>query len=461
MWRRLADRFTRGVARLMARAFFRRVEVVGLGRIPRGRPLILVGNHVNSLIDPLMFVAFLPVLPRFLAKSTLFLKPHLRPILALAGAVPVYRRQDEGVDTAKNLETFARCHELLAAGGAIGIFPEGISHSEPALAPLKTGAARITLEAEERFPGLGVAIVPVGLMWDEKERFRSRALVEVGEPIDPSPEVASAAEDEPAAVRALTARIEAGLKAVTLNYGSWEEAALIGRAADLFGRPALALPTDRTLAEDFSLHQRFIEGFAELRERFPARTGKAAEAVAAYDRLLETAGFTDEQVAARYPLPTVLRSLVRLLIKLLFGLPLALAGTVLNWVPYRLAGFIGRKVGTEPDIVSTYKLFPSLVLFPLTWAVTAGLAGWWWGPWAALAGLFAAPLCGWVALRFHDRRASLQRGVRAYWLLATRHRLAEELRRRRKLAYDEITALAELARTGTSEHRENDPTPLS
>ncbi|PYQ57876.1 MAG: acyltransferase, partial [Acidobacteria bacterium] len=194
-----SDRLFRALARLVLKAFFREVEAVGAERIPLHRPLVLVANHVNGLIDPILLMGPLPVIPRFLAKSTLWKNPLVRPFLDLAGAIPVYRRQDEGADPAKNAETFSRSHELLARGGALALFPEGTSHSDPALKPLKTGAARIVLEAERRFPGIGTRIIPVGLLFDAKQTFRSRALVQVGEPLDPAPEIALDAQDPIAA----------------------------------------------------------------------------------------------------------------------------------------------------------------------------------------------------------------------------------------------------------------------
>ncbi len=442
MLRRFLDGFVRGASRLLAAGFFREVEIVGRGRIPGDRPLLFVANHVNSLVDPLLLVVGLPRLPRFLGKSTLWQNPLLKPILWLAAVIPVYRRQDEGVDASKNLETFARCHELLAAGGAIAIFPEGISHSQPSLAPLRTGAARIVLEAEQRFGPLATRIVPVGLTFDAKERFRSRALIEIGEPLDPAAEVALYGADAAGAVRALTTRIEAALKAVTLNYESWEEAVLIGRAADLFGRPGLALPEDRSLAEDFSLHAAFVEGYTELRQTDPAGVAAAAARVADYDRLLAAVRLEDEQVAARYPLPSLLRRLGRAAARLLLSFPLAAGGTVLNWAPYRLAGLISRRVSWEPDVTATYKLFPSLLLFPGFWAVESAFAGWLAGRFWALGVALAGPLLGWVALRFNDRRSRLFKDLRGYWVLATRQRLADELRQRRRHAHEAVTSLA-------------------
>ncbi|KAB2955360.1 MAG: acyltransferase, partial [Thermoanaerobaculia bacterium] len=222
MIREALDRLVGFLCRLVLGVFFRRIEVVGRDRLPVSGPRIVVGNHVNGLIDPLFVFGPLRVRARALGKSTLWRIPVLRQLLGLAGAIPIHRRSDagEGADPAKNVEAFALCHEALARGEAISIFPEGISHDQPSLQPLRTGAARIALGAElERGP-LGVVIAPFGLVFEERTTFRSRALVVVGEPIDPAPEVELARADLAGAVRALTARISAALEQVTLNYAT-------------------------------------------------------------------------------------------------------------------------------------------------------------------------------------------------------------------------------------------------
>lgn len=436
----------RALIRLVLAVFFRKVEVVGAERIPRGVPLLVVANHVNALVDSLFILGPLDFAPRprLLAKSTLWKNPFLRPWLKLAGAIPVYRKQDE-VDMAGNVDTFARCHDLLARGGAIALFPEGQSHNEPALQPLKTGAARIALEAEAKHPGLGVRILPVGLLFDAKETFRSRALVQVGEPLDPEPEIVLAKDDPVQAVRALTARIDAALKAVTLNYASWDEARLIARAADLWGRRRAELTAGRTLAETFALHRAFLDGLADLSQRVPERVAQVAEAVRRYDRLLSTFRLRDEQVAADYPVSPVARFVGSTLLHLLVHFPLAVVGTVLNWPTYRLvgliAGLVTGKRGRE-DQPATYKVFSGVLLFPLTWLGEALLAGHFLGPWAGVAAGLLAPLSGLSALLFHERRVLFQREARAFLLLRTKSRLAAELKARRTAVLDGVEELA-------------------
>lgn len=220
--RRGLDAVVTCLARLMVRVFFREIELAGIERLPHGVPLVIASNHTNSVVDGILLLALPGVRPRLLAKSTLWSHPFMRPLLVLAGALPVYRRQDPGVDMTGNFATFARCHEALAGGVNIALFPEGTSHNEPHALPLKTGAARIVLEAEAERGPLGVRIVPVGLSYEAKGRFRSKVRVSVGHPIDPAAEVARYGTQPGVAVRALTARIAEGLGEVTRAEG-WPE----------------------------------------------------------------------------------------------------------------------------------------------------------------------------------------------------------------------------------------------
>ncbi|MDQ3805081.1 MAG: lysophospholipid acyltransferase family protein, partial [Acidobacteriota bacterium] len=184
------------VLRFALRVFFRRVEVVGLERVPRRGALLFVLNHPNGLVDPVFLLCFAPRRVSFLAKSPLFKTPVVGFFVRRMEAIPVYRPGDEGADTARNRETFERSHALLRRGGTIAICPEGKSHSEPSLQPLKTGAARIALGAASTGAPLDLKIVPAGLYYPAKSTFRSGALLYFGEPVAVAP-VALGADGEP------------------------------------------------------------------------------------------------------------------------------------------------------------------------------------------------------------------------------------------------------------------------
>src|SRR4051794_11183356 len=117
-------------------AIFFDVEVVGAERLPRAGPLMMLANHVNNMIDPMLMLGYLGRRPRFLAKSTLWPHPVVAPLVVFIGALPVSRRRD-GVRMERNFDTFARCRAVLEEGGTVALFPEGGSHNEPKALPLK------------------------------------------------------------------------------------------------------------------------------------------------------------------------------------------------------------------------------------------------------------------------------------------------------------------------------------
>ena len=424
----------RALARLVVAVFYRDVEVQGLEKVPARGPVIFVANHGNAIVDPVVLAAALPRLPRFLAKHTLFRNPAVRPLLELAGGLPVYRAQDGS--TARNRDTFARIFEELRAGAAVALFPEGISHHEPELQPLRTGAARMALGAEAAEP---VSIVPVGLTFEDKTRFRSRLLVTVGEPIGPEPD---ASDDDAETVRALTARIDAGLRAVTLNHPSWEAARLVERAAEIYAagdeRP---LPGRAPLAESFSLRRAFGDGYEEARAKHPERIAALEALCQRYDGMLEALDLRDDQVSAAYPWSRVLGYVSDRIWVLALTLPVAAFGALLHYLPYKLPGIVAHAVEKTPDQPATYKLLGGFFLFPLFWAAASLAAGLAWGHGAALLAALLVPTSGWIALRFHERNESFWREARAWALLRLAPERAQALRALRGEIREELDAL--------------------
>jgi 1-acyl-sn-glycerol-3-phosphate acyltransferase len=451
--RRQLDGFVERLARLLAHVFFREIEVEGRERVPAHAPLVIVANHHNSLVDPLLLFAMLGVRPRFLAKSTLWDLPGIRQLLELAGAVPVYRRQDEGVDTAQNDATFQRCFDELAGGGCVALFPEGISHDAPGLAPLKTGAARIVLGALRERGTAAVRILPVGLTFDAKGVFRSRVLVRVGEPLDPTPWRRAAEHDAREAARSLTAAIGRALARVTLNHPSHEEATLLERASELFAAREKELPARLALAEAFALRQAAARVAERLRARDPARFEAVRARLAGYAARVEALGLRDDQLAARYPRAQVLAYALGSLALLFWWLPLAALGTVFNWIPYRLLGVAAGRTRSR-DMPATVKLFGGFFLFPIAWALWSAAAGAAFGAGAALATLVLAPASGWYAMRFQERYEHLFDEAAAWLRVKRSGRRVAALRAEREALHDEVSELARSEPEPDDEKRE-------
>ena len=200
-----------------------------------------MANHFNGLVDPVLIVAGMRRLPRFMAKGTLWKVVAARPFLRLVGLVPVYRARDG--DTAGNADSFARVVEVLARDGTVAIFPEGTTHDEPRLAEVRTGAARIAAQAWVEAPEL--EIVPVGITYEDKVAIRSRVLLRAGPPLRSDAIGRPVTIEDHEAVNDLTERIGEAITSLSPDYASRLEAGGLGRAAEVTlrrGEPAAPSP---------------------------------------------------------------------------------------------------------------------------------------------------------------------------------------------------------------------------
>ena len=398
------------VLHLTLRIFFRRVHVRGREHIPTDGRIIFVLNHPNSLVDPLFVLLLSGYRVSFLAKAPLFGMPVIGWMLRAAQAIPVYRKHDEAGDTWKNQETFAAARRVLAGGGTIAIFPEGISHDLPDLQPLKTGAARIALSAAADGP---VHVVPAGLYYSSKWLFRSRALVWFGEPVTLPHTPGQAAEPPAEPVRVLTEAIADRLREVTLLADRAEALDIVARADRVLAWEG------RTVAEEVDLRRRLEEGYQTLRVLMPVRLEALATRLALYEGELEAAGIPPRALRpdAYTPVRVTLWTLGRVAECVLL-LPLALPGILVHAPSYAIIDRIARSYAKEhADLLATAKILAGLLLFPITWGLAAFSTWWHLGPlWATLAALLG-PVTGYAALRFIERVEGFAVAFRAFRLL--------------------------------------------
>jgi glycerol-3-phosphate O-acyltransferase / dihydroxyacetone phosphate acyltransferase len=415
--------------------FFRRIQVVGEEQVPETGPVLFVGNHPNSLLDPAALIAVSHRPIAFAAKDVLFANPALRPILRGVGALPIRRRVDSDgkVDDATaaaastaasvdNSGAFAAMHAQLEAGGAIGVFPEGLSHDEAQLQPLKTGAARVALGTK----GAPVRIVPVGLNYSSPKRFRSNVLVRFGPPIlvDEAWR-ARAAIDLHGTARALTLRIDLALRALTINADDWDTLRVLETVRRLYQPPGLSLEAR------VELGQRFAAGYEKLRGQ-PEISG-LFDRVRRFRNRLDAIDLTERDLQTDWRLTAVFARFWRRSGRALLWLPLAIPGLLLHAPAALLAAAVGAIATPRRDVVATTKLLAGFVLVVATWiglSVAMVLA---WGSRAAML-MPLLPLSGWAALRVIERYADGRELLGSLWnFLRFRQEVADLRRERRRL----------------------------
>jgi 1-acyl-sn-glycerol-3-phosphate acyltransferase len=431
-------------AAVWAAGVYYRFERAGPG-LPDG-PVLIVTNHPNMLLDPLLALKAAGRRVRVLAKAPLFEIPFFGHVLRSVDTLPLYRVQDDPEVLGRNKLAFQEATETLRAGGTLLTFPEGGSHTSPGLGPLKTGAARMTLAAEESADWqLGVRVVPLGLTYHRKHRFRSRVVAGTGEPIVVAEWRRAYETDRPAAVRSLTAAIACSLEKQTLSLSDERDRRLVETADVLYARArGLARPRQREpLGARLPRLQRFAALFAWLRVADPERYARLTGALGAYRRRLERLGSGEADVPARYEAGRVARYVVRQGTALGLGLPLAALGTIAWYLPFFVTGLMGRWLKPAIESVATVKLLTGIVAYPATYLGWIALAAWAAGPLAAVLTALALPPLGFAALAWRHRRAEVWEDVKLFRQVVRRPWVRERLAHQRsKLAaqLDELEA---------------------
>ncbi|MSU49159.1 MAG: DUF1592 domain-containing protein [Opitutus sp.] len=393
----------RRLVRALVRLYYPRIEVTGGRLIPRTGPVLLVANHPNSLIDPVLLgiAADRPV--RLLAKAPLFKLPVFGTALRALGMVPAYRGSDDTKQVSKNLESLALAARQLAGGGVMGIFPEGKSHDATQLALVRSGVARLAMQAVAALASdagpagaHGLLVVPIGINYERKERFRSAVWIKVGRPIDAASWLRMHDSDEHRAMRALTQEIDARLRhCVThLENPAWET--LLDELEALLP-PA---PGGRR-ASLATLHRRkrAADAINFFHEADPPRAEAAAARVAAHAEALRAAGVpADARVFARRGL-ALAGALLRDGFFMVAGGAVGMVGVLHHLLPYGAVRLIaGRTTGPGRMVVALHRLLLSLPIY----AAWYGFVGWrmslYFLPWVTVTWLVSMPFAGLAAI---------------------------------------------------------------
>ena len=382
----------RWLARKLVLLYYSRIYVTNREQLPQQGPVLFVANHCNSLLDAVMVgrTADRPV--HFLAKAPLFSIPVFGPALHALGMVPAYRASDDPSKVSKNADTIAETAACLSKGEAVGIFPEGKSHDALTIDQVRTGAARIASQAVNNGTA-ELKIVPLGINYERKERFRSTVWVNVGSPI--AAKTWFNGGEERQAVRELTGEIERCMKlvAIHLEEPSWEVV--------LEDLEALHPPPKEVRRDALALLQQRKQ-IADAMNYFLAKGSTHAELVGDllknHHEGLEAAGLNIHSDFLHYRGTVLVLRLLGRAFLFAFSFVLSIPGIVHHIVPFLATRFLSGVF--QPPGRSTIALARLLIGLPVyalwyfvVWRILAQEfsheVAWIWTLWMPSAGLFA------------------------------------------------------------------------
>ncbi|MCJ1341192.1 hypothetical protein MMC09_006488 [Bachmanniomyces sp. S44760] len=357
----------------------------------------------------------------------------------------------------------------LNVGGCVCIFPEGGSHDRTELLPLKAGVAIMALGSLAANPDSGLKIVPCGMNYFHAHKFRSRAVVEFGAPIDIPKELVEMykAGERREATRQLLEMIYQALVAVTVTSPDYDTLMLIQAVRRLYNPKGKKLPLPMVV----ELNRRLVKGYTHYKD--DPRVMKLKKSVMEYNKKLWLLGVRDHQVEyAKFSIFKVVFTLVYRFFKLVVLAIGTLPGTVLFAPVFIASKIISIKKSREAlaastvklqgrDVIATWKLLVAMAFAPLLNAFYTIMLTYWtyrnriqgyipeWVPlWMIVAfGLIFFPSITFAALRFGETGMDIFKSLRPLVLSLnptsanTLHKLREERKRLSAEVTDVINTL--------------------
>ena len=357
---------------LAIKLFFNQISIQNKQIVPNTSPIIFVANHPNFFMDPLIIGSYCPRQLYFFAKSTLFNSPLKKRILTRLNLVPVYRKIDDKENMGGNVNSFNKGYRILENNGAFLIFPEGISVGKRVLEKIKTGAARIGLEAELKNDfALNIVIIPIGLSYSDQVRFRSNIMIRFGSPIELSKFEKEYKRNEVETVKKVTLIIEKSLNNLT-NYYQTDQIEDIVQGLELIYKMELMTELGMEIDnknDDFIISKILTDAVQWYKDNEPALIIEFREKLNEYIDLLKQLDIRDEFLD---PVRQEKRGWgkTKTILFLVIGSPLFIWGIITNYIPYILPRVLVEITNKDQSEEASWKLIYGFIFFVFYYAVS-------------------------------------------------------------------------------------------
>lgn len=430
--------------RLAIRVYFRNIHIRNLKHIPNNEPLLVLTNHQSAFMDPIVIGVLMQRSLFYLARGESFNGRVARFIFKRLHMIPIYRQSTTPELMHKNKEVFQACYNHLKNNGAILIFPEGTSKTEPRLRKIKTGAARIALgaEAADNYE-LGVKFIPVGLNYSNPHQFQTKLFLNFGKPIGLELFFEEFKQDEFKAVNQLTEHIRQKLEEHIVIVENEELDELIKQIELIYkSKIAHELELDKSQQVWEYLILRDITKMVSFFHKHDLdRVIAFQKKIQTYFNKLSAYDLPVDIFATQRNKQGFIGRGINTIIYLILGLPFYLYGAINNYLPYRLPGIFADKLSRKKDFRGSLVLSFGLLTFPLFYLLqsiliqrflggifgTPVLDNWLW-----LFYLLSLPFTGFFALRYKERLSKIIHNWKLISLFFTKRRLVSEVIRERE-----------------------------
>lgn len=361
---------------ITVRLYFRRRYVTNQHLILKHKPVLFVANHQSAFMDPIVTAIHSKRSMYFLARGESFKNKVGAWFFSKLHMIPIYRKEETPELAHKNDEVFSKCYEHFKKQGALLIFPEGSSKTEPRLRKIKTGAARIALGAEAEYDfSLGLTIIPVGINYSNPHMFRSDLHINFGEPIELSDFKDAYRNDSFSTSKKLTKLIEKRLEDRVLIIENEEDEELISQVEEVYYGELL-----KKLGVKFNEQERGVELRKDLvtaiyffKKEDPDYAFQMKDKLDRYFSLMKNfkgaENLFHKRLKRNQRLPTWFYAF-----SLVLGFPLFAVGWFLHYAQYRLVGKLTKILTVRDDFAGSMRMLLGMLLFLITYIIYSKIA---------------------------------------------------------------------------------------
>ncbi len=357
------------------RIYYREIKVINQGHLQSKKPLIIIANHPNTLMDAWVIGMVCKQPIYYMAKATLFDSRFKLYLLKSLNMIPINRKGEGEIKGVNNDDSLEECYRVLEEGKTLVIFPEGTSYKERVLRKLKTGTARIALETERRNDGkLGLEVVAVGLNYSQPEKFRSKILIHVDKPKKVLPYLEEYKTNEIEAARTLTDDFRISLEKVLLTVESNEDELLIDQLYKLLNSK-YEKNSKRGINQQLVQLKDIKAKIDELKLLEPWRLNEIELRMKATQWKLEKLKIRAEMLDRNLKFWLFVRQLFTSLLFILVAFPLFIYGAIIHIVPFQLTDYIIPKLSKDIEYYAPFAVLLGIVFYPLNYAIILYVVG--------------------------------------------------------------------------------------
>lgn len=387
------------------RVFFKSLKINDKENAPEKGAMLVVANHPNTFMDPVIIASFLKPQVFFIANASVFTNKWTKWIFKNLNMIPIQRKNDTNKDKYDNNKVFEHCYQHLGKGGTILIFPEGISIRARRLQTLKNGTARMALGAEvlKNFD-LNLKILTIGLNYSKPESFRSEVFVNVDKPIVVKDFQKLYEENETEAINQLTETIRQRLEKHTIVTANDAQDRLAKQIEDLY---APILEEELHLSQDqkeqkFLIKKGIVEAIQHFEEKNPQLVADFRPKIDLYSRTLNRLHLSDNVFSDKNKRNNIWLESLKNIIYFVLGFPFFVYGLLNNYVPYIIPSIVAKKISDWAEMeeyTAPVMMVAGIVTFSIFYALQIFLCQYFLqnAVWTCVYGL-SLPLSGFFAL---------------------------------------------------------------